>query len=46
MRYSPKDLAQQFGPSFQLVEKILEDHTTPAARVQSFIYCRFKKLLN
>jgi len=46
MRYSPQGLEEQFGPSFELVETMSELHTTPAAKIQSFIYCRFKKRLN
>ncbi|MBI4430007.1 MAG: class I SAM-dependent methyltransferase [Ignavibacteriales bacterium] len=46
MRYSPRDLEQHFGPSFHLVETRSELHTTPAAKIQSFVYCRFTKLSN
>lgn len=43
MRYGQEDMEKQFGGSFQLKEAIRELHTTPAGKVQSFLYCRFKK---
>jgi ubiquinone/menaquinone biosynthesis C-methylase UbiE len=39
VRYSPGGLHDEFGPSFELVEHRIEDHTTPSAAVQKFIYC-------
>lgn len=42
-RYSPADLEQQFAPTFRLIESIPELHTTPAGKVQSFVYCLLAK---
>lgn len=43
MRYAPTDLEHQFAPSFHLIESVPELHTTPAGKVQSFVYCMFDK---
>jgi SAM-dependent methyltransferase len=43
MRYSPEDLEPQFAPFFQLIDAVPELHTTPAGKMQSFVYCLFKK---
>ncbi|MBI3005922.1 MAG: class I SAM-dependent methyltransferase [Ignavibacteriales bacterium] len=43
MRYSAEVLERQFGPSFHLIETRSEHHTTPAGKIQSFIYCRLTK---
>jgi SAM-dependent methyltransferase len=39
MRYSPDDLHAQFGGAFELVERAVEEHRTPAGAVQQFVYC-------
>ena len=39
VRYSPDELHQEFGPTFELLEHISEVHTTPWGSVQHFIYC-------
>jgi len=41
VRYSPDRLGAELGEAFQLVESHPESHTTPAGRVQDFVYCRF-----
>lgn len=41
VRYSAAALATELGGQFRLVESIEEPHTTPAGRVQDFLYCRF-----
>ena len=43
-RYSPETMSVVLGDSFQLVETREEQHITPGAGRQSFIYCRFKRL--
>ncbi|MGH2568713.1 MAG: class I SAM-dependent methyltransferase, partial [Bacteroidota bacterium] len=46
MRYAPEDLERQFGVSFQLVETVPELHKTPLGKIQSFVYCLFKKQMS
>jgi len=41
-RYSPQALAQTLGRAFELQETREEQHRTPAGKVQSFVYCRFR----
>ena len=41
-RYSPQSLTTTLGPAFQLEETREEQHHTPAGKVQSFVYCRFR----
>jgi SAM-dependent methyltransferase len=43
VRYTPEGLHREFGPDFQLVESITEDHVTPAGKHQEFIYCYCRK---
>ncbi len=38
-RYAPEELHQEFGPSFELIEHMNEEHKTPWGSVQHFIYC-------
>jgi 2-polyprenyl-3-methyl-5-hydroxy-6-metoxy-1,4-benzoquinol methylase len=38
-RYSPGELHQEFGPSFELLEHMSEEHKTPWGSVQQFVYC-------
>ncbi|HEU5399615.1 MAG TPA: class I SAM-dependent methyltransferase [Gammaproteobacteria bacterium] len=40
-RYSPDTLAAELGPTFKLMERHQEEHTTPAGRVQHFQYSVF-----
>ncbi len=42
-RYAPGELARALGDAFQLQESVTEDHHTPAGKVQSFTYCRFRR---
>jgi SAM-dependent methyltransferase len=41
VRYGAADLAAELGAGFTLVESVAEAHTTPAGKVQDFLYCRF-----
>jgi ubiquinone/menaquinone biosynthesis C-methylase UbiE len=43
VRYSPETLHKEFGNSFDLVETLVEVHSTPSKVQQKFIYCRFIK---
>ena len=43
-RYSVEDLKLLFTKSFDLVEHLNTDHTTPFDTIQNFNFCRFKKL--
>lgn len=38
-RYSPHELHAQFGPDFQLIDSVREEHHTPAGAAQAFVYC-------
>ena len=38
-RYAPGQLHQEFGPSFELIEHMSEEHKTPWGSVQQFVYC-------
>jgi len=38
-RYSPEALHDEFGPRFDLVASVFEDHVTPSGQVQRFQYC-------
>ncbi len=40
-RYSPTDLAGEFGPALELVESRTERHRTPTGAEQEFVYGRF-----
>lgn len=42
-RYAPEQLHQAFGPSFDLIEHLSEEHKTPWGSVQSFVYCHCLK---
>jgi len=44
MRYSPETMSAALGEAFQLIETSTEDHVTPSGAVQSFVYCRFKRV--
>lgn len=39
VRYEPGALHAQFGDSFELVDRLTEQHRTPAGAVQQFVYC-------
>ena len=43
-RYSVEDLKLLFAESFELVEDLNTDHTTPFDTIQNFNFCRFIKL--
>lgn len=38
-RYDPQGIHDEFGPDFQLLESVREEHQTPGGVVQPFIYC-------
>ncbi len=38
-RYAPGQLHGEFGPSFELLEHVSEEHKTPWGSVQHFVYC-------
>lgn len=42
-RYAPGELHQEFGPSFELLEHMSEEHKTPWGSVQHFVYCHCLK---
>lgn len=42
-RYAPGQLHQEFGPSFELLEHMSEEHKTPWGSVQHFVYCHCLK---
>ena len=42
-RYAPEELHQEFGPSFELIEHMNEEHKTPWGTVQHFVYCHCMK---
>jgi 2-polyprenyl-3-methyl-5-hydroxy-6-metoxy-1,4-benzoquinol methylase len=41
VRYSPESLANELGPSFNLVTEIGQEHLTPGGKVQRFQFSRF-----
>lgn len=42
-RYAPGELHQEFGPSFELLEHMSEEHKTPWGSAQHFVYCHCLK---
>ncbi len=44
VRYSPDTLQLQLGKDFRLLEFVDEEHRTPFATVQKFVYCRFQRV--
>jgi hypothetical protein len=38
-RYSAETLHDEFDAGFELIESVLEQHVTPSASKQSFLYC-------
>jgi 2-polyprenyl-3-methyl-5-hydroxy-6-metoxy-1,4-benzoquinol methylase len=43
VRYAAKELHAQFGATFELQRHMKELHSTPAGKVQSFVYCYCRK---
>jgi len=43
VRYAPGELHGEFGPSFELLEHVSEEHRTPWGSVQHFVYCHCLK---
>lgn len=39
VRYAPGALHAQFGDSFQLLDRLTEEHRTPGGAIQQFVYC-------
>jgi SAM-dependent methyltransferase len=39
VRYSPDAMHAEFGPGFQLLDSVREDHHTPFGSTQAFVYC-------
>jgi hypothetical protein len=42
-RYSPEQLAEELGSSYELEEAQCENHQTPSGTTQQFVYCRFQR---
>ncbi|WP_336964959.1 class I SAM-dependent methyltransferase [Chryseobacterium contaminans] len=42
-QYDEESLSKNFNESFEKIECITEDHTTPFETTQNFIFCSFKK---
>lgn len=42
-QYDEESLSSNFNESFEKIECITEDHTTPFETTQNFIFCSFKK---
>lgn len=42
-RYAPDQLHGEFGPSFELLEHMSEEHKTPWGSMQHFVYCHCLK---
>ncbi|OCA77677.1 SAM-dependent methyltransferase [Chryseobacterium contaminans] len=42
-QYDEESLSENFNESFEKIECITEDHTTPFETTQNFIFCSFKK---
>lgn len=43
MRYGPDELATELGAAFALRDSRVEEHRTPAGRVQQFLYTQFDR---
>ncbi|MEN8174722.1 MAG: class I SAM-dependent methyltransferase [Pseudomonadota bacterium] len=43
-RYSPESLSRTLGRAYRLLDTRLEDHRTPAGKVQHFVYCLFQRV--
>ena len=44
VRYSSETMSAVLGDNFQLVETSTEEHQMPGGSLQSFVYCRFKRV--
>lgn len=44
VRYSPTELAAEFGPTLRLIESRTERHRTPSGAEQEFVYGRFTRV--
>jgi hypothetical protein len=44
VRYTPEELHRELGQEFELTETAAEEHETPGGGIQSFIYCRFRRI--
>jgi SAM-dependent methyltransferase len=44
-RYSPATLSGELGPDLRMIESQPHIHTTPWGSQQSFVYCRFQRLI-
>ncbi len=44
VRYDSKELHNEFGNGYKLIDHIEEEHLTPKGAIQKFIYCYCKKL--
>ncbi|MFZ4930421.1 class I SAM-dependent methyltransferase [Chryseobacterium sp. Mn2064] len=42
-QYDETSLSETFEKSFEKVQCITEDHTTPFETIQNFVFCRFRK---
>jgi SAM-dependent methyltransferase len=42
-QYSEEELAEQLSNGFEKIKCITEDHTTPFATTQNFLFCSFKR---
>ncbi len=43
VRYSPQSLGEVLGEGYTLVETRTEPHETPMGKIQSFVYCVFRR---
>lgn len=43
VRYTPEQLHDEFGASYELTRTITEDHVTPSEKHQEFVYCYCRK---
>jgi hypothetical protein len=39
-RYDPESLLELLGTEFDLLESVIEMHTTPSCSEQQFLFCR------
>jgi 2-polyprenyl-3-methyl-5-hydroxy-6-metoxy-1,4-benzoquinol methylase len=43
-QYNADSLSQVFSDGFKKLDCVLQDHETPAKRIQNFLYCSFRKI--
>jgi ubiquinone/menaquinone biosynthesis C-methylase UbiE len=43
VRRDPDGLQRALGTEFELLENLIEEHTTPKGAIQEFLYCRFRR---